>query len=127
MFEYQKQAQWEVSLDGISMLIIVENILDNAIEDCMIQKKQPKICLKITQQEGGRVFIQISNTKEFRLRNFTFRHYFMAKYNRFLCDYRFKVISNILKAYRGKMQIIDEKQLFTVKIEKACDDWYCYL
>lgn len=121
VLESEKKVEQEWRLDGMDMVVIVGNLLDNAIENCPEEKKQPKIQLKIIQKMS-QVQIEVSNTKEGKSRNGDISQYSTTKQNRILHGYGLENVNEIVKKHHGKLQITDKEQWFTVKIIMECGD-----
>lgn len=119
-FEYHKQVEKERYLNGMDMVVVVGNLLDNAVESCLAQKNPSKIHVEVIQKMN-QVSLRVANTKERKSKNGDISRYSTTKQNRLLHGYGLENVQEIVKKHYGDMKITDQDQWFVVEIEMECE------
>ena len=104
----------DIKLDGKDMVIVIGNLLDNAIEaiekseekkvGVYIKYYHPNLLIKINNSYG--IAPQISNKNE----------YLSTKDDKSVHGIGLKSVKSVLKKYNGKINITEEKNVFTVRV-----------
>ena len=116
---YHKEVENENRLDGLDMVTVVGNLLDNAIESCITQKSAPKIWISL-KQKMNLLELVVSNTRKSKKKK-SGHSYSTTKQDKLLHGYGLKNVQDIVKKHNGEMEISEEGDLFTVCIRMECE------
>jgi hypothetical protein len=105
-----------LSIEGDDIVVLVGNLLDNALEALRNVKSYEKRCYIKVLYDRPNVMLEISNTYEGERIKKGENEYISTKDNKRMHGIGLITVKNIVKKYRGSVDICDEGNIFDVVV-----------
>lgn len=114
-YRFQMSIPRPLTIPDLDLCSILGNLLENAIEACEKQQKEPTSILLTTQERGQQLFLVIRNSYNGQLRKVN-GNYISSKPGKIRLGIGLASSKNLVKQYGGSVNITADKNYFQVGI-----------